>query len=106
MIKTFSPMAARAVARLIAVVVLPTPPFWLATVIIRFRRAAIAAPKVRLSSPLWFAELQNNGVALDNTLMFYQIEVPAAMGRGNLGLVIPAFMEKEPQIRILFGPRR
>ena len=28
--KTFSPTAAKAVARLIAVVVLPTPPFWLA----------------------------------------------------------------------------
>src|SRR6185436_1262191 len=28
---TFSPTAARAVPRLIAVVVLPTPPFWLAT---------------------------------------------------------------------------
>src|ERR1700733_150489 len=28
--RTFSPTAARAVARLIAVVVLPTPPFWLA----------------------------------------------------------------------------
>src|SRR5580704_9469166 len=31
MIKTSSPMAASAVPRLIAVVVLPTPPFWLAT---------------------------------------------------------------------------
>jgi 1-acyl-sn-glycerol-3-phosphate acyltransferase len=30
---TFIPVAARAVARLIAVVVLPTPPFWLATAI-------------------------------------------------------------------------
>src|SRR5208282_174385 len=31
MIRTSSPMAASAVPRLIAVVVLPTPPFWLAT---------------------------------------------------------------------------
>src|SRR5271169_4420307 len=30
-ISTFSPIAASAVPRLIAVVVLPTPPFWLAT---------------------------------------------------------------------------
>src|SRR5690606_2443337 len=30
-ISTFSPIAARAVPRLIAVVVLPTPPFWLET---------------------------------------------------------------------------
>src|SRR3712207_2542389 len=34
-ISTFSPMAASAVPRLIAVVVLPTPPFWLATARIR-----------------------------------------------------------------------
>src|SRR4029077_4322003 len=37
------PAAASAVAKLIAVVVLPTPPFWLATAIIRARRAAILA---------------------------------------------------------------
>ena len=37
---TRSPTAARAVARLIAVVVLPTPPFWLATAMMRARRAA------------------------------------------------------------------
>src|SRR5690606_14961767 len=30
-ISTFSPMAAKAVPRLMAVVVLPTPPFWLET---------------------------------------------------------------------------
>ena len=34
-ISTCSPMAASAVARLMAVVVLPTPPFWLATVMMR-----------------------------------------------------------------------
>src|SRR6266478_5599475 len=37
------PAAASAVARLIAVVVLPTPPFWLATATIRARRAAATA---------------------------------------------------------------
>src|ERR1039458_7137672 len=35
--RTFSPTAARAVARLMAVVVLPTPPFWLAMARIRGR---------------------------------------------------------------------
>src|SRR5271168_3502679 len=34
---TFSPLTASAQARLIAVVVLPTPPFWLATAMIRGR---------------------------------------------------------------------
>src|SRR6516162_3318874 len=37
--RTRCPAAANAVARLIAVVVLPTPPFWLATATIRARRA-------------------------------------------------------------------
>src|SRR5204863_7315194 len=40
-ISTFSPIAARAVPRLMAVVVLPTPPFWLAMA--RTRRADVAA---------------------------------------------------------------
>ena len=39
-ISTSSPIAASAVPRLIAVVVLPTPPFWLATARIRGRLAA------------------------------------------------------------------
>src|SRR5271167_3771347 len=38
MTRTRCPTAANAVARLIAVVVLPTPPFWLATATIRARR--------------------------------------------------------------------
>src|SRR3569833_2021505 len=39
---TFSPTAARAVPRLIAVVVLPTPPFWLATTRTRKLRSDFA----------------------------------------------------------------
>src|SRR3981189_2314909 len=39
MISTCSPIAASAVPRLIAVVVLPTPPFWLAIAITRGGRA-------------------------------------------------------------------
>src|SRR6478609_2966190 len=38
---TFSPTAASAVPRLMAVVVLPTPPFWLATTRTRKGRAAL-----------------------------------------------------------------
>src|SRR5690606_28845197 len=41
--RTRSPIAASAVARLMAVVVLPTPPFWLAIVIIRVIPAALNA---------------------------------------------------------------
>src|SRR5678815_2906328 len=39
---TFSPTAARAVPRLMAVVVLPTPPFWLATTSTRNARSDFA----------------------------------------------------------------
>src|SRR3982750_424861 len=39
---TFSPTAARAVPRLMAVVVLPTPPFWLATTSTRTDRSDLA----------------------------------------------------------------
>ena len=46
MTRTRWPAAANAVARLIAVVVLPTPPFWLATAMIRARRAAEAPAAV------------------------------------------------------------
>src|SRR5450631_690763 len=43
-ISTCSPMAASAVPRLIAVVVLPTPPFWLATASTRGGLGATAKP--------------------------------------------------------------
>src|SRR6201988_1575553 len=39
---TFSPTAASAVPRLMAVVVLPTPPFWLATTRMRSDRSDLA----------------------------------------------------------------
>ena len=43
MISTRSPIAASAVPRLIAVVVLPTPPFWLAMTSTRGLAAAVSA---------------------------------------------------------------
>src|SRR5271157_4664757 len=49
MTRTRCPTAASAVARLIAVVVLPTPPFWLATATIRARRMTGTA-RVRAST--------------------------------------------------------
>jgi hypothetical protein len=41
-----------------------------------------------------FGDFENNGISLDDTGMFYQIELPAAMRFLNLGSVIPAFMEE------------
>jgi len=49
MINTCSPMAASAVPRLIAVVVLPTPPFWLAIAITRAGAAGLAVVVVPVS---------------------------------------------------------
>src|SRR5579863_103610 len=46
MISTSSPMAASAVPRLIAVVVLPTPPFWLAMASIRGGRVRATCPSL------------------------------------------------------------
>src|SRR3954447_22750314 len=46
-ISTFSPMAASAVPRLMAVVVLPTPPFWLA----RARTRGLTAVSVMRAAP-------------------------------------------------------
>src|SRR5262245_9975807 len=48
MISTCSPIAASAVPRLIAVVVLPTPPFWLAIAMTR----GDAGPEMRLASAM------------------------------------------------------
>src|SRR6516225_12319130 len=48
-IKTFSPTAASAVPRLMAVVVLPTPPFWLAMARTRSPKAPDGVPMRRLS---------------------------------------------------------
>src|SRR5690606_23023496 len=48
MISTFLPTAARAVARLMAVVVFPTPPFWLARAITRRAWSSCSASSARL----------------------------------------------------------
>src|SRR3546814_18323341 len=94
-IKTCSPIAASAVARLMAVVVLPTPPFWFAIVIMRL--FWVMQHLTPLSS-LWLEPryLENNGIGLDSTRMFYQIEYPAATRILDFLPIIQAFMEKCP----------
>src|SRR5262245_54174570 len=75
MMRTSSPIAAKAVPRLIAVVVLPTPPFWLASAITRgdFGRLMVNRS---LRAPAELADLQDHPARADSTVMFYQIEDP------------------------------
>src|SRR5262245_27965615 len=83
MMRTRSPIAAKAVARLIAVVVLPTPPFWLATVMMRgadfilsyARAVAVQIVSTRSGAPK-IANLQYHAVRVDDASVFYQIERP------------------------------
>lgn len=73
-----------------AVVVLPTPPFWFATEIIRlvlsirihrlnFLPPALANDSLRPTA-LDPDDVQNDTVRIDLTGMFYQIEIPCVMG--------------------------
>ena len=77
--RTFSPTAARAVARLMAVVVLPTPPFWL----------AIAKT---LGAELGNSE--ENGVTIGHAGKRLGLNVPVLHGLGQFGLPALAFVEK------------
>src|SRR5690349_3443721 len=94
MISTSSPMAARAVPRLMAVVVLPTPPFWLARAMTRgdFGRLMRVRPSVFLLC-LETRDVENHRVILNLALVFYQIEVPRFSGLVDFPLIIAALWE-------------
>src|SRR6185369_14114241 len=80
-ISTSSPMAARAVPRLMAVVVLPTPPFWFASAMTRgvFGSDTVNPPLTLTPACRWprpdIPEFQDPRVRIDSAWMFYQIEV-------------------------------
>src|SRR3954462_13804639 len=77
--RTFSPTAARAVARLIAVVVLPTPPFWLAI-------AKIFGAEL--------ADSEENGVTIGHAGEGLGDNVPVLHGPGQFDLPAFPFVEK------------
>src|SRR6185436_3012280 len=81
-ISTFSPMAASAVPRLMAVVVLPTPPFWLAMA--RTRRPEIGARLtgsfLRLGLGLEIADHDHAGVRIGAARNQLGIEIPHVLG--------------------------
>src|SRR5215475_8822832 len=74
-----SPTAASAVARLIAVVVLPTPPFWLAIAKIF---GAIGA------------DSKDDGVTVCYAGLRGALNLPGLHGLSQFGLPVPAFVEK------------
>ncbi len=105
--QTRSPMAASAVARLIAVVVLPTPPFDSAIVIIRFRSPIIAAYPIMVKFDVEGDLTPETTESRSTTLLcFYQIEFPTTTGFLDLALVIPAFAQQQTYIFIALHPRR
>src|SRR5690606_38342406 len=100
-ISTRSPIAASAVARLMAVVVLPTPPFWLASVMMRgpgfIVTLCMQSESIVLEDRLTAFEIgyfENDAVGIDLASMFYQIITPQESAFFNLSDVIPAFVQK------------
>ena len=75
MIRTVFSIAASAVARLIAVVVLPTPPFWFATVktralvLLAMFRTLRESAKPRSADPLHIGDFKNAGCRIDPARM-------------------------------------
>src|SRR5690349_4769189 len=87
MTRTLCPAAASAVARLTAVVVLPTPPFWLATAMIRARRDTTSgrlslAPVTPFTSP-HPGQAQHNPARIGAAVVSRDIELPASCGGGQ-----------------------
>src|SRR6185503_5675614 len=87
-----SPMAARAVERLIAVVVLPTPPFWLATTSTRgFLRGSVMGRQL--------PQLQNDPGWVRQARDLPDIHVPIFMGFRQFGPHILALEEQTNAVR-------
>ena len=98
MIRTFSPTAASAVPRLIAVVVLPTPPFWLA--IARIRR--LCAPEylpvtgIALRSRSRSPDGDDAGRRIGQARRHLDIERPVRARLRRLPIPRPAPWETDP----------
>ena len=82
-------VAASAVARLIAVVVLPTPPFWLAMA--RMRGAALGAPSVATAH---FGEMQDHAGRIGHALDAVDGELPILARLGQFFLRAAALEEE------------
>src|SRR3954467_15294546 len=89
MMRTRLPTAARAVARLTVVVVLPTPPFWLATEMTRARDILASGATVGnwgtsgTGNP---AQAQDSGIGVRDTLYPIDSHIPSSGGGGQFVL--------------------
>src|SRR6185295_7479786 len=99
-ISTSSPIAASAVPRLMAVVVLPTPPFWFASAMTRgdFGSATVNPPLTLTLPYRWplpdVPDFQDPAVRIDSAWMFYQIEVERESRFGDFGSVAAALRKQ------------
>src|SRR5215510_9824911 len=89
-ISTLSPMAASAVPRLIAVVVLPTPPFWLATA---KTRSGLVADMSILRFALKVRDDGHAAVLIGDARNQRDLKLPATLGHLQLPADIPALQE-------------
>src|SRR3954466_12321614 len=86
MMRTRLPTAARAVARLTVVVVLPTPPFWLATEMTRARDILASGATVKMreaSGTGHLAQAQDGGTGICDTLYPIDVNIPSPGGDGQ-----------------------
>ena len=101
MTSTRWPAAASAVARLIAVVVLPTPPFWLASATMRARRAAgtargSASSLARLTGNL--LQAKNDPPPVGQALFDRHSHCPGFAGQGQFLLEPLAFGKQAERV--------
>src|SRR5258706_792277 len=97
-------VAASAVARLIAVVVLPTPPFWLTIAMAAGRGETLSGPSMGILSPQIF-HAQDHAVGVEGAGHRGRAHHPGFLGENQFALPI-ASLEEQPHG--LFGgkPRR
>src|SRR5262245_13977535 len=88
--RTFSPMAASAVPRLIAVVVLPTPPFWLATA---KTRSGLVADMSILRFALKVRDDGHAAVRICDTRNQHYLKLPTTLSHLQLLGDLPALWE-------------
>ncbi|MNL59147.1 hypothetical protein D3C87_1828470 [compost metagenome] len=73
-------------------------------VMIRFLSLVMQHLNSRLNLRGDIGDLQNDGVLLNRTSMYYHVEIPPTTRFRQFGLIIPAFMEKCAKFFIALHP--
>src|SRR5712691_924495 len=94
MMSTRSPIAASAVPRLIAVVVLPTPPFWLARARMRGLCIMASLSMQLLVAQMCCADLDDTAAGIRAAGQNCDLDVPIFSCLGQFGLYILTFQEQ------------